>query len=176
MGKGGGYLMTVSQAKELFRQLVKEHFANSTVIFDRQSRVPKPDLPLVTIAPGNVKRHRAANEILDLPEREGYIHSKISFVIDLFSHGAPVYDDDTRMEIAREDTATDEMSQFVNFLDSEYVTLWSNRNDVAVQVEGDVQNLTGAVNDTTYEFRSRLSVNFYFTQKTVGDKATPAFS
>lgn len=166
--------MTVSGAKELFRKLVKEHFANSTVIFDRQSRVAKPEIPLVTISPGNVKRHRAANEILDLPEREGYFHCKLLFVVDLFSHGSPVYDDDTQTEVAREDTATDEMSQFANFLDSEYVTLWSNTHDVAVQVEGDVQNLTGAVNDTTYEFRSRLIVNFYFTQKTVGERADPA--
>ena len=166
--------MTVSEAKELFRQLVKEHFANSTVIFDRQSRIAKPEVPLVTLSPGNVKRHRAANEILDLPEMEGYFHSKLPFVIDLFTHGSPVYDEDMRTEIAREDTATDEMAQFANFLDSQYVTQWCNIHDVAIQVEGDVQNLTGAVNDTTYQFRSRLLVNVYFTQKTVGMKAVNA--
>lgn len=163
--------MRVSEAKELFRLLVKEFFTDYTVIFDRQSRTTKPKIPLVTISPGNVKRQRAANELLNLSDIEGYFHSKIPFVLDLFTNGSPVIDEETGAEIAREDTATDEMALFANFLDSQYVTVWSNTNDVAVQVEGDVLNLTGIVNDTTYEFRSRLTVNFYFTQKTVGGKA-----
>ena len=164
--------MRVSEAKELFRQLVKEHFGDYMVIFDKQSRQPKPDLPLVTIAPGNVKRHRSANEILDQAEREGYFHSKLPFTLDLFTNGQPVYDNG--VEVASEDTATDEMTLFANFIDSEYATLWCHNHDVSMQVEGDVQHLTGIVNDTTYEFRARLLVNFYFTQKTVGDRAEPA--
>ncbi len=163
--------MRVKEAKDLFRLLVKEHFADYMIIFDKQSRTAKPNIPLVTISPGNVKRHRAANEVLDLAETEGYFHSKIPMILDLFTNGDPVLDDETGQEIAREDTATDEMSLFANFLDSQYVTMWCNTHDVAIQVEGDVQNLTGIVNDTTYEFRSRLTVNFYFTQKTVGEKA-----
>ncbi len=45
---------------------------------------------------------------------------------------------------------------------------WSHQNDVSILIDGDVLNLTGVVNDTSYEFRSRLTVQFYFTQKAVG--------
>ena len=34
-------------------------------------------------------------------------------------------------------------------------------------MDGDAQNLTGVVNDTSYEYRSRLSFFVYFTQKTI---------
>lgn len=164
--------MTASQAKEAFRLLTKEHFDSHIVIFAKQSRTAKPNIPLVTISPGNVRRHRAENELYNENVAEGYYLSRISLTIDLFTNGKPVYDEYGK-EIGREDTAVDEMLLFENFLNSQYVTLWCNRNDVSIVIEGDTQNLTGIVNDTTYEFRSRLIVNLYFTQKTVDEKAVP---
>lgn len=166
--------MTVSKMKELFRTLTKEFFAGHTVIFSNQSRTAKPTIPLVTIAVGNVKRHRSANEIYDGDETEGYYHTKLPLTIDLFTNGKPVVDDETGMEVAKEDTALDEMCLFADFLNSQYVTLWCNRHDVALVIDGDVIGMTGIVNDTTYEFRSRLSVNVYFTHETLGEKATHA--
>ena len=166
--------MNVSGARELFRGLTKEFFPQYTVVFSNQSRTPKPNIPLVTILPGNAKRHRSPNEFYDQPEAEGYYQTKLSFTVDLFTNGAPVYDDDTGEKIANENTATDEMLLFANYLNSIHVTKWCNRNDVSIVMDGDVQDLTGLVNDTTYEFRSRLVVNFYFTQNTEGEKATPA--
>ncbi len=165
--------MNVSQAKELFRQLVKEHFTDYTVIFSNQSRIGKPKIPLVTIMPGNVRRHLSPNELFDSEEIAGFYLSRIPFTLDLFTNGEEVIDDETGVACAREDTALDEMLLFANFLNSQYVTNWSHRNDVSIVIEGDAMQMTGIVNDTTYEFRSRLVVNFYFTQETVGDKAIP---
>lgn len=166
--------MTVSKARELFRLLTKEFFAEHTVVFTNQSRVAKPKIPLVTIAVGNVKRHRSANEIYDSDETEGYYHTKLPITIDLYTHGKPVIDDESGEEVAREDTSVDEMLLYADFLNSQYVTLWCNKHNVAVVIDGDVLGLTGIVNDTTYEFRSRLSVNMYFTHETLGEKATHA--
>lgn len=39
---------------------------------------------------------------------------------------------------------------------------------MSILIDGDVLSLTGLVNETSYEFRSRLTVLFYFTQKAVG--------
>ncbi len=161
--------MNISTVKEKFRLLAKEHFVDSLVIFAKQSRTTKPNIPLVTILPGNVRRHRSENEVYGANGTEGYYLSRIQLTIDLFTNGKPVYDEG--VEIGQDNTAVDEMLLFANFLNSQYVTLWCNRNDVSLVIEGDVQDLTGIVNDTTYEFRSRLIVNLYFTQKTVGEKA-----
>ena len=62
----------------------------------------------------------------------------------------------------------DDMLSFADFLNSEHTVQWSHQNDVSILIDGDVLNLTGVVNDTSYEFRSRLTVQFYFTQKAVG--------
>ena len=73
--------------------------------------------------------------------------------------------------VAHENTAVDDMLAFADFLNSEHTINWCHENDVAIQFEGDVQDLTGLVNDTNYEFRSRLVVLLYFTQKVVGHAA-----
>lgn len=163
--------MNVSQAKELFRQLVKSHFGGYTVIWSHQSRKAKPNIPLVTIMLSNAKRHRSPNEIYDTEETVGFYQTCIPLTIDLFTNGKDVIDDATGQAVAREDTALDEMLLFENYLNSIEVTQWCNRNDVSLVIEGDAMQMTGIINDTTYEFRSRLVVNFYFTQETVGDNA-----
>ena len=57
---------------------------------------------------------------------------------------------------------------FADFLNSQYAIEWCHSHDVAISFDGDAQDLTGLVNDNNYEFRSRLPVLFYFTQKAVG--------
>ena len=42
---------------------------------------------------------------------------------------------------------------------------------MSILIDGDVQDLTGVVNDTNYEYRARMSVLLYFTQKAVGPTA-----
>lgn len=163
--------MRVSQAKELFRQLTKSYFAGATVTFTRQSRAAKADLPLVTITPGNVKRPlHPAYKVQDGIQVGSYL-SRISMTVDLFTNGTPVTDDETGETVAYENTAMDDMLAFADFLGSQYAIEWCNRNDVSVLIEGDTQDLTGLVNDNNYEFRSRLTVMFYFTQRTVGGTA-----
>lgn len=163
--------MRVSQAKELFRQLTKTYFAGATVTFTRQSRAAKADLPLVTISPGNVKRPlHPTYKVQDGVQIGSYL-SRISMTVDLFTNGTPVIDDETGETVAYENTATDDILAFADFLGSQHAIEWCNRNDVSVLIEGEAQDLTGLVNDNNYEFRSRLIVMFYFTQRTVGSTA-----
>lgn len=160
--------MRVSQAKQLFLELTQEYFAGAWVTFSRQSRAAKPDVPLVSITPGNVNRPQNPSYENVGGEMLGYYPSRITMTIDLFTHGKPVTDDETGETVAYENTAVDDMLAFADFLNSERTVNWSHRNDVAIQFEGDVQDLTGLVNDTNYEFRSRLVVLLYFTQRAVG--------
>mgnify|MGYP001039048119 CR=1 FL=1 len=163
--------MRVSEAKKLFKELTQEYFAGAWVTFSRQSRVAKPEIPLVSITPGNVNRPlsptygNAGGEVL------GYYLSRIQMTVDLFTRGKPVTDDETGKTVAYENTAVDDMLAFADFLNSPHTVDWSNIHDVTLLIEGDVQDLTGLVNDTNYEFRSRLVVSFYFTQRAVGQAA-----
>jgi hypothetical protein len=101
----------------------------------------------------------------------GYYQSRISMQVDLFTHGLPVVDEETGQIVAYENTAMDDMLAFADFLNSQYAIEWCHSNDVAISFDGDAQDLTGLVNDNNYEFRSRLPVLFYFTQKAVGHAA-----
>lgn len=163
--------MRVSQVKELFRQLTKTYFAGATVTFTRQSRAAKSNVPLVTITLGNVNRplHPVYTEV-DGVQVGSYL-SRISITVDLFTHGEPVIDDATGVAVAYENTAMDDMLAFADFLGSQYVIEWCRVNDVSVCVDGDVMDVTGLVNDNNYEFRSRLNVMFYFTQRAIGHAA-----
>lgn len=164
--------MRVSQAKELFRSLLQEYFAGAEVSFSRQSRAAKGSVPLVIITPGNV--HRTRDSVMDLIDGTivASYPSRISMQVDLFTKGAPVTDPSTGKIIASENTAMDDILAFMDFLDSLYVIAWCNKHDVSMVIDGDAQDLTGIVNDNNYEYRSRVSVFFYFTQTAVGHTAT----
>lgn len=163
--------MKVGQAKELFRSLVKKYFDGAQVVFANQSRTPMQEIPLVVITPGNVNRPTHPNyEVVDGVLVANYL-SRFSLTVDLFSNGAPVIDEETGETVAYEDNAEDDLLAFADFLNSEYALAWSHKNDVSILIDGDVLSLTGVVNDTTYQYRARLTAQFYFTQKAVGHAA-----
>lgn len=160
-------------AKDLFLELAKCYFQGATVVFGHQSRTPKADVPLVTISSGNVRRHSCPiQSVVD-----GYIvssyQSRISVIVDLFTNGDPVRDE-VGAVVAFANNAIDDMISFVNFLNSDYVIHWCHQNDLSISVDGDVQDLTGLVNDTTYDYRSRLNLFLSYTQSAVGSSAVLA--
>ena len=139
--------MRVSQAKELFRSLTAQYFAGAEVTFSRQSRVAKPNVPLVSITPGNVTRPSMPNyEEVD-GVLVGHYLSRIPMQVDLFTHGLPVVDDETGIAVAYENTAMDDMLAFMDFLNSPYTVEWCHAHDVAIEFDGDPKDLTGLVND-----------------------------
>lgn len=159
--------MNFGTAKELFRTLTKEHFGNSTtVIYANQSRQPKPNIPLVTIAFGAPSRslYAPVAEVGDI--LVSHYPTSVKIDVDLFTNGREVVKNGA--VIGKDDTAVEEMYAFKDFLESQYVIEWCYTNDVAIGFDGDVTPMTGLVNDTTYEYRSRLTVIFYFTHKTAG--------
>ncbi len=158
--------MKVSETKELFRSLTKLYFTDATVIFAKQSRTPKPQIPLVTLTFGNVNGHSSPNCSVVNGINVNHYQSRISIQVDLFTNGKSIIDDGN--VVAYENTAMDEMLSYMDFLKSDYVIEWCHNNDVAIAIDGDAQDLTGVINDTNYEFRSRLSVLFYFMRKETG--------
>lgn len=160
--------MRVTEARELFRQITKQYFASANVIFSNQSRAAKPKLGLVVLTPGPVKRPHLPNYHQVDDVMVGSYESRLTITVDLFTHGSPVIDDDTGKVAAYENTAVDDILAYANYLNSQFVTEWSHMNDVTVLLEGDAQDLTGIINDNNYEYRARVTVMFYFTQKAVG--------
>lgn len=163
--------MRLSQAKENFRQLTKIFFQTAEVCFTNQSRMAKPSVPLITIATGPVHRSLfSSNENIAGATVASY-PARVNVTVDLFTHGKEVVDDETGKVIGYEDSAVDDMLSFVDFLSSSYTVDWCRNKDMAVQLDGDVQNLTGIVNDTNYEYRSRISLWLFYTHRAIGYSA-----
>ncbi len=164
-------------AMELFRQITQEYFAHGTVKFADQSRVQKSSLPLVVLKPGAVRRPLHPNVELVDGELVQCYPSRLSFTVDLFTHGAPVKasaEDEAATGIpegtvvAYANTAMSDLTEFMDYLNSQHVIDWCAANDCSVLTDGDPQDTSGVVNDTNYEYRARLTVMFYFTQQVTG--------
>lgn len=159
--------MRVNKVKELFQKLTAEYFSAATVVFANQSRQPKGKIPLVVINCGNVNRPQHINyDNVDGTLVGNYL-SRLSVTVDLFTNGLPVIDEETGETVAYADSALDDILSFADFVSSEYAIGWCDKYDISISLDGDAQNLTGVVNDTSYEYRSRLSFFVYFTQKTI---------
>lgn len=157
--------MKANDAKLLFLKLAEEFFEGYNVIFTNQSRKPKPKNPLVTIAPGNVRRPQAENSMLEDGIIKGFYLSRMPIIVDLFTNGKPVQDENN-VTYAYSNTAMDEILSFADYLNSPKCVAWCNKHDISILIESEVQDLTGLVNDNNYQFRSRLEVVLFFTQET----------
>lgn len=158
--------MRATEAVDKVRELAATYFSGANVIYGNQSRTAKPELNLVTILGGAVRRSTHPIKTPIDCEPVNCFKCRVSVTVDLFSHGKPVVVDD--IEVAKENTAVEDLLSFVDFLDSDYALEWCNRNDLTILMEGDAQNLTGIINQTTYEYRARIQLSVYFTEYAVG--------
>ena len=146
--------MDAREAKNLVYELLRLFFAGAAVTFSKQSNTVRPSAPLVTLTTVSLKRPL-------------YPPQKIVDGIPVYTKGAPV-DTDPGYLMPMENTALSDLTEFSNFLGSEYVVNWCHRHDVALSPLGDVQDTTALINDTAFEFRATLQLEMDFTQKAVG--------
>jgi hypothetical protein len=155
--------MKVADATNLFLQLAKGYFEGYMVIYAKQSRTPKPDIPLVTLTLGNVSRQLAPTNVINGGDIVGYYQSRIPIIIDLFTNGEPIIEDGS--VVAYSNTALDEILGFADYINSPEIVDWCRDNNISLLLEGEAQDITGLVNDTNYEYRSRMEAGLSFTHK-----------
>lgn len=163
--------MNVTGVRETMLELTKYYFHNATVIHGRQSHVAKQGKPLVTLYTGVVTRPlNPPTKIID-GRPVSFYPSSVPVQIDLFTMGQ-------KKELAHgftpimENTAADDMLAFVDFLNSDFAVQYCHQKDIAIVVPNAVQDLTGLINDTSYEYRAMIEVVVYFTSVAVGYSGT----
>lgn len=160
--------MNISHSLELFRQITKDYFGtDKKVIFGNQSRNPKPNQPLVVITTTTFKRPLDA-PILDFKDK--FYPSILSLTVDLFTNGTDIFNGGVKLFTI--DSSLDEMLSFKDYLESEDVIERTHLNDISI-IPVDVTLMTGIVNDTTYQYRSRMNVNIYFTHNAISKNGSP---
>ena len=87
--------------------------------------------------------------------------------IDLFTHGRKKVLKRGQTPIM-ENTAEDDMLSFADFLNSDFVIQWCHERDLSIIVPNTVEDLTGLINDTNYEYRAMMEVQIGFTMTAIG--------
>ncbi len=159
--------MDAREAKKLVYDLLRLFFAGAAVTFSKQSNAVKPSAPLVTLNTVSIKRPLYPPQKIVDGMPVSYYPTRMRVQVDLYTKGAPV-DTDPGYLMPMENTALSDLTEFSNFLGSEYVVNWCHRHDVALSPLGDVQDTTALINDTAFEFRATLELEMDFTQKAVG--------
>lgn len=152
--------MKLDDAKELFRLRTEAFFSEYEVVLARQSRNAKPEIPLVQITFGNVKRSLNAVENVDEGIVEGQFQARVAVTVDLFTRGRAVTEG---VYTVYENSAVDELLSYCDYMNSVETLDWAARNNLAVLTEGDAQDVTGIVNDNNYEYRARQELFLYYT-------------
>lgn len=163
--------MTVSELREELRQLAAMYFKGATVKTSKQSFTVKPVEPLVTLTMGSVNRPLNPPTKIIQGQPVSFYPATMPVQIDLFTHGRQIEVAEGHTPIV-ENTAEDDMLGFADFLNSEFVVQWCRRKDIAIVPPNTVQDLTGLINETNYEFRAMLEVMVYFTMAAIGYTGT----
>ena len=152
--------MTLNQLKSVLLERTTEYWGGATVAWGATKKV-KPLAPLVILRLGTVTR--AAQPVTQMIN--GIVFSaypsEVPLQIDLFTKGNTV-------EVAEgqynENTAVNDLLDFVNFLDSTASIEWSNKNDIGVSIMSGVQDLSEVINDSQWQYRSMVELRLTFTQ------------
>lgn len=162
--------MTISELKKLLLQLTEMYFSGATVKHAKQSFVPMGDGPLVVLTTGSVSRPMNPPVKIIGGAPVAFYHASIPVQIDLFTCGRQ--EEVPGFTPISENTAEDDLLAFESFLNSPFVTQWCHQHDIAIVVPTTVQDLTGLIHDTSYEFRAMLEIAVYFTMTAIGYTGT----
>ena len=154
--------MTVGEAKAVFRQIAVEYFAGATVVWGSLQAAVKPKLPFLVLQTGSVIRTR--DVIRPADELTRYIPEKIMIDINLYSPGKQVQ---TQYGSYRENTAVEDLEDFVNYLMSPYAQEKLRDNNIAITFEGGVNDVSTVI-DNEYEYRAMQEIYLHFVGETAG--------
>ena len=159
--------MYVAEVKVAIRQLTALYFSVANVTYTKQSFTAKPTKPLVTLTSGTVSRPRNPPVKIIDGRPVSFYPATMPIQIDLFTHGRKKVLKRGQTPIM-ENTAEDDMLSFADFLNSDFVIQWCHERDLSIIVPNTVEDLTGLINDTNYEYRAMMEVQIGFTMTAIG--------
>jgi hypothetical protein len=152
--------LTVNRLKAALYDRVAAYWGGADIAWGSTDKV-KPLDPLVILQLGTVTRaSQPITQMINGIVFSAY-PSTVPLQIDLFTRGREV--DESEGEYS-ENTATSDLLDFVNFLDSTSTIEWSNKNDVSLILLGGVQDLSEIINDSQWQYRAMVEISVSFTQ------------
>ncbi len=160
--------MTISELKDAIFEIVAEYFKGAIVSWLNQSGGGvKPKSAFVKLTLGNFGGSQHSQDTEDEETNEIYqsTPSDCYLTVDLFTHGKEV---NTPSGTYYEDTATNDLDDFVNYMESDYVLSLCDKYNITIQKEGKLDDLSAVV-DTSYEYRARQLFTVMFMREAHGE-------
>lgn len=160
--------MNTSETKKYMRDLVAVYYGDGHVFLAGQ-KAPRPVTPYITVKYGKSNRKRSRITLYDEKDQcqKNYWQRRIEMEINLYTQGKNVapegYDEQY------ENTAVDDLEDFVNFLYSDEIIDRTTKQNVVVSHSSEVTDLSSLQNESTYRYRAIVRLTVDFTDCTYGD-------
>lgn len=155
--------MNMVEAKEKLYDLAEMFFKGATIIWSEQINT-KPPLPYITLKCGAV--NRAAFPIVDGEGRRFY-QAKTTLEVQLFTKGQVIKaEKGTTSNYIN--TASSDLTEFANFIDSDTVTDIIAGLGMNVLLMPPVRDLTELMNDSKYRYRAMAEFEVGFAMEADG--------
>lgn len=157
--------MTQQELKHKLYDLVALYFKSlkhqGNIVWGKTKPV-NPNGSMVSLLTGPITRaQRPIRKYVN-----GLVHdfwpSRTVLQVDLLTKGTPI-SDAPFVTAAMENTAVNDLTDFVNFLHSVYVDLWSYTNDISINVSK-IHDLTAIQHSTSWSYRAMVELAVGFTQ------------
>jgi len=136
---------------------VKHFFTDAEVIWVEQS-MTKPQFPYVTLKARNITKN-----LHSIESDEGkYYPCTTNLEVNLYTKGRRVTGDNY------ENTAEDDLLEFVKFLESDAMLEAAGRNNIAIQLLPPVRDLTELYHDTSYRYRAYAEFTISYMEDASG--------
>ena len=156
--------MTISELKDALYDIVKGYFAKADVAWSEQNSVKSVN-PFIRLKLGSIKRPLHFINETQNNAPSGHIASTTMLTVDLFTHGKKTTLEDGC--VIYENTALDDMADFVNYLMSPYADDQYERLNISLRPEGDIKDASAVV-DNDYSYRAMQEFVVSFVQETKG--------
>lgn len=157
--------MRINELRSHVYDIIAEYFAGAAVIW-AENKYVKPNLPFITLKMDNLSYAQHYITESDTDVSTNCKPSKIRLEVQLFTQGQEVEDEDG--DTYYENTAINDMADFLSYIDSDYVLNICDGLDISITTEGDIQDVSALLNDTQYEFRAMQEFFVTFLQTSQG--------
>lgn len=155
--------MNLAEVKEKLYDLTAMFFSGATIIWSEQINT-KPPLPYVTLKCGGI--NRTSFPVTDGEGRRVY-HAKTTWEVNLFTKGQPITAG-AGVTGNNANTATSDLMEFANFIESEDVTDIIAGYGMDVTLMPPVRDLSELQNDSKYRYRAMAEFAVSFAQEANG--------
>ena len=158
--------MTLQEIKNHIYDIVSTYFSGATVVWAEQF-MAKPPMPLVTLKIGNLDTGNMPIEGEVEGEHTAAYNCSTSLEVNLYTKGTEIKGEDNEI-IAMDDSSISDLIQFVVYLHSPFVLDKLSELDICILLNGQVQGLSGLLNDNRYEYRAMAEFDVTFTTNFFG--------